>query len=93
MIELGFMLRNIITQEIRFDVEKTDDFQNVKSWKVLTVDIADMLIKTYNKNLIVPMTICNIDYFTYIREGFERIDKNVYHFCLLAQKETISKRF
>ena len=90
--EVGFMLRNIIIEDIKFSEEKTGDFQDIRLWKVLTVDVAALLLKTYKANLIVPMTICNLDYFSYIYEEFKKVDKMVHHFCLLAKKDTISKR-
>ncbi len=90
--EIGFMLRNIITDDIKLDKEKTDNFQDLKLWKVLTVEIAKQLSETYRKNLIVPMTICHTEYYSYIREGFEKIDASVHHFCLLASKDTIHRR-
>jgi hypothetical protein len=42
--------------------------------------------------LIVPMTIINKDYFSYIYSGFKKIDDNTYHFCLTAKEETIYER-
>ncbi len=89
--EVGFMLRNIVTDQIKSESEKTGDFQDIRIWKELVVDVAEKLVKIYHKNLIVPMTICDIERFGYIRQGFESIDK-VYHFCLLAKKETIAER-
>jgi hypothetical protein len=46
----------------------------------------------YKKNLIVPMTIYNKDYFQYIFNGFKKIDQDTYHFCLIAKEETIYQR-
>lgn len=90
--EIGFMLRNIITDDVKLDEEKTDNFQDLKLWKILTVVVAKQLSETYCKNLIVPMTIYNTEYYSYIHEGFEKIDDSVYHFCLLASKDTIHSR-
>ena len=90
--EVGFMLRNIVTEDIKLPSEKTGDFQDLKPWKVLTVDVAENLIKTYQKNLIIPMTIWNTEYFSYIRNGLKKIDNDIHHFCLLAKKETIFQR-
>jgi hypothetical protein len=50
------------------------------------------IISTYDVNLIVPMTIRKPEYFNYIYNGFNRIDKHTYHFCLTASKETIYER-
>ena len=89
--EVGFMLRTIITDEVKLPKEKTDDFQDLILWKELTVTVAEKLVNTYRKILIVPMTICNHEYFSHIKRGFESIDKT-YHFCLLASEETVHER-
>lgn len=90
--EVGFMLRHIIPDDIKMFDERTDNFQDLEMWRSLTVSVAEQLQKTYKKNLIVPMTIHNKDYFHYIFNGFKRIDEQTYHFCLTATKETIHRR-
>lgn len=89
--EVGFMLRNIITDEVKLPEEKTDDFQDLILWKELTVAVAEKLVNTYHKTLIVPMTIYNHEYFSHIKSGFESIDET-FHFCLLASEETVHER-
>ncbi|WP_339253261.1 AAA family ATPase [Sporosarcina sp. FSL W8-0480] len=89
---IGFMLRHIIPQEMKLDREKTGDFQDLEMWRPLTVEVAKQLRETYGKDLIVPMTIYNKDYFNTIHGGFRRIDPETYHFCLVAKKETIHQR-
>ena len=89
--EVGFMLRNIITDDIKLPEEKTDDFQDLILWKELTVTVAEKLVNTYHKTLIVPMTICNHEYFSHIKSGFESIDET-FHFCLLASEKTVHER-
>lgn len=90
--EVGFMLRNIITQEIKLPKEKTDNFQDLDIWKILVVEVAKNLKLQYNKNLIVPMTIFNKDYFQYIFNRFKELDKQTFHFCLVAKEDTIYER-
>ncbi|MEC1523912.1 AAA family ATPase [Neobacillus niacini] len=90
--EVGYMLRNIISEDIAHPFERTDNFQDFELWKVLVVNVASLLKKTYNKNLIVPMTIFNKGYFEYIFTGFKEIDEKTYHFCLTANEETIHER-
>lgn len=34
---VGFMLREIITEDIKHENEKTDNFQDLELWKVLVV--------------------------------------------------------
>ena len=89
---VGFMLRHVIQDEIKKTDERTDNFQDLKMWRSLTVSVAEQLQTTYKKNLIVPMTIYNKGYFQHIFNGFKRIDEETYHFCLTAKKETIHRR-
>jgi len=89
---VGFMLRHIIPEDVKLEAEKTGDFQDLEMWKPLTVEVARQLRETYGKDLIVPMTIYNKDYFDAIRGGFLQMDSQTYHFCLTANKETIHRR-
>lgn len=90
--EIGFMLRNIIKEDIKTDEELTDDFQDLEMWRKLVVQIAKGLILKYKKNLIVPMTIMKKEYFNYIYNGFELLDAQVYHYCLTASLDEVYKR-
>jgi len=90
--EVGGMLQKIVIEEIKHPNEKTGDFQDIIIWKELVVLIAKKMIDVYNKNLIIPMTIYNLEYFEYIWDELKKIDCQIYHFCLLAQKATIEKR-
>ena len=90
--EVGFMLRNIITEETKQEAEKTGNFQDLALWKVLTVQVASLLKNQYNKHLIVPMTIFDKEKFLFIRNGFRQIDPETVHFCLVASEETIYQR-
>lgn len=90
--EIGYMLRNIITQDIKLEYERTGDFQDFELWKVLTVTVAKELKEKYNKHLIVPMTIYKTVNFTYILDGMRALDEQTHHFCLVASKETIHQR-
>ena len=87
---VGFMLRHIIPDDIKLAKERTDNFQDLTMWSSLTVKVAEELQQTYKKNLIVPMTIYNKDYFRYIFDGFKKIDEETHHFCLTAKKRNDS---
>ncbi|MBA9086033.1 adenylate kinase family enzyme [Fontibacillus solani] len=90
--EIGYMLRKIIPEEIRHDNEKTDDFQDIELWRKLTVSTVKEVKKKYGKNLIIPMTIYKDHNFEYIKNGLKEIDKDLYHFCLIAREDIIHKR-
>lgn len=89
--EVGFMVRKI-TNGIREENEETDDFQDIELWRVLVVETARRVKEKYNKNLIVPMTIYKSQIFDYIKEGFEEIDSETFHFCLMASYDVIHRR-
>ncbi|WP_249336722.1 AAA family ATPase [Sporosarcina sp. Marseille-Q4063] len=89
---IGFMLRQVIPNDIKKLNEKTGNFQDLEMWRSLTVTGAEQLQRTYRKNLIVPMTIYNKNYFEYIFGGFKEMDEQTFHFCLTAKKETIHQR-
>ncbi|WP_186786035.1 hypothetical protein [Paenibacillus agilis] len=67
--EIGYMLRNLIPEDVRKEDERTDDFQDIELWRILTVKTAKEVKQKYNKHLIVPMTIYKEQYFEYIYNG------------------------
>lgn len=89
---VGYMLRHIIPDDVKLENERTGDFQDLDMWKPLTIEVARQLRQTYGKDLIVPMTIYNKDYFNTIHNGFLEMDSKTYHFCLTANKNTIHQR-
>ncbi|GKV54963.1 tunicamycin resistance protein [Sporosarcina sp. NCCP-2222] len=90
--EVGYMLREMIPNEVKLPVEQTGDFQDFLMWKTLVVEVAKQLKQTYDRDLIVPMTIYKKDYFNTIYEGFSELDEETFHFCLTAEKQTIHNR-
>ena len=50
---VGFMLREIITEDIKHENEKTDNFQDLELWKVLVVNVAKQIKAKYKKNFSV----------------------------------------
>ncbi|MFA5828433.1 MAG: AAA family ATPase [Candidatus Shapirobacteria bacterium] len=85
--EVGYMLRKI-GKPMGFP----EDFQDLPAWRILTVKTAELLKQEYNKNLIMPLCVWNEMYIDEIVSGLKAIDKYVYHFCLVADRETILKR-
>ncbi|MFD2210920.1 AAA family ATPase [Virgibacillus halophilus] len=90
--EVGFMLRNIIPDDIKKPQETTDNFQDLLCWKVLVVDVVRSLRTAYQKDLILPMTIYNLDYLHYILQGLRSFDNHTSHFCLTAAESIIHQR-
>lgn len=60
--EVGFMLRSVLPDEVKRLEAETGDFQDFHLWKELTVQVASLIQSKYNVNLIVPMTIRNLEY-------------------------------
>ncbi|WP_088006964.1 AAA family ATPase [Indiicoccus explosivorum] len=89
---VGFMLREIIPDTLKRPSEQTDNFQDLKLWKVLVVEMARQLKAEYGRHLIVPMTLADKEIFTFIQEGFRQIDPDTVHYCLTASKEVIHER-
>lgn len=90
--QVGMMLRSIIPFKWQSDHENTGDFQDFDLWRTLTVKVIGEFKERYNCHLIIPMTIRKLEYFEYIYNGVSEFDKEVYHFCLEASKETVHKR-
>ncbi|SFD56749.1 hypothetical protein SAMN05216378_0468 [Paenibacillus catalpae] len=90
--EIGLMLRKVIPEEVRHSHEQTDDFQDIELWKIFTVTVAGEVKKKYQKHLIVPMTLYQEENFNYNYNGFKVLDKQLYHFCLIASEDTIHNR-
>ncbi|KML06878.1 AAA family ATPase [Rossellomorea marisflavi] len=90
--EVGYMLRNVIPEDIKRLEAPEGDFQDLDLWRELTVEVGGRLIERYQTDLIVPMTIRKQEYLTAIIEGFKQKGQDVMHFCLMASKETIHER-
>lgn len=88
---VGFLLREVIPEDIKRKESHTGDFQDLDLWKEVSVELAQKLVAKYKMNLIVPMTLRKIEYLDYIKSGFEDID-TTHHFCLTANRETIFAR-
>lgn len=89
---VGYLLREMLPPEIKKQESPGGDFQDYHLWKAMVVDTAKHLKVQYKTHLIVPMTIRNHSYFTYITQGFEALDTDTYSFCLTASKEMIHNR-
>ena len=86
--EVGFFLRNILGEVD----PQPEDFQHYKLWRDLTVETAKCLLGEYGKVLIVPMTIWRKEYFDEVIIKLRAIDREVFHFCLIASPSVIKKR-
>jgi deoxyadenosine/deoxycytidine kinase len=85
--EVGYFLRNVVGP-----IEAFDDFQDLPLWRTLTITATKMLRESYDRTLIMPMTIWYEPYFDEIMAGLRQFEPELFHFCLTARKETILER-
>jgi len=84
---VGMGLRSIVQPIVTFD-----DFQDLPPWRPLVVETARYLLKTYERTLIVPMTLWYPAYFLEIMDGLRTFEPQLFHFCLTATESTLRKR-
>ncbi|WP_077736803.1 tunicamycin resistance ATP-binding TmrB [Bacillus sonorensis] len=85
--KMGFAMRSLIPSEIA-----EDDFQHYSLWRDFNYSMLSYLADTYSGIIIVPMTIVNPGYFEEIIGRLRQDDRTVYHFTLVASKESLHKR-
>ncbi len=87
--EVGFMLRNIMANS---ELGPPGDFQHIKGWPEMVVEVAHRLQLTYQCDLVMPMTLAFPAYFKTIKTGLTSFQPRLYHFCLTASPQTIRQR-
>jgi len=70
---------------------KASDFQNLVSWRRLTVLSARCLVAVRNP-LIIPMAFSNRTYLDEVLLGLAKSGRPVLHFCLTASIEVVRER-
>jgi predicted kinase len=85
--QIGFMLRKVVPRHCL-----TEDFQDLRLWRQLTVATLTDLAQRCKGPIIVPMTLVNQQYFDEVVGELLRTGLDLYHFTLVASRETLSKR-
>src|SRR5207248_3034148 len=85
--EVGQFLNKVLGS-----IDQPDDFQHYPMWRSLVVTTAKLLRQSYDRDLIMPMTIWHLPYFDEVIGGLRRIEPSFYHFCLTASVVTIQER-
>jgi 2-phosphoglycerate kinase len=67
--EVGYFLRNVVGPIVAFD-----DFQDLPLWRTLTITATKMLRESYDRTLIMPMTIWYEPYFDEIMAGLRQFE-------------------
>ncbi len=88
---IGYVLRRL-PAILRSRYMPTDDYQDAKLWRRLTINGARIVYGLTRRTLIVPMMLANPAYLAEIKGGLESISPPLYHFCLTAPLETIQAR-
>ncbi|MDF0480799.1 AAA family ATPase [Vagococcus sp. PNs007] len=84
---IGGILSTIIPKNFQ-----TGNFQDLPSWRFLTYHVLATLNKFYKGTIIVPMTLCNKDYYEEIIGKMIHQTIPVEHYILIASTETIENR-
>ena len=85
--DIGRMLRRIIPA-----ADRTCDFQDIPSWRRLTVATIESLLRDHPRPLVVPMTVVDPAYFDETVGRLRRDGVAVHHFTLAASPTTIRRR-
>ncbi len=85
--DIGRMLRKVVPAALR-----TADFQDIPSWRRLTVATVESLLRDHPGPLIVPMTVVDPVYFDETVGRLRRSGVTVHHFVLVASPRTIRRR-
>ena len=85
--DIGRMLRKIVPEALR-----TSDFQDIPSWRRLTVATIESLLRDQPGPLVVPMTVVDPVYFDETVGRLRRVGITVHHFTLVAGPKTIRRR-
>jgi hypothetical protein len=81
------MLRKIVPRALR-----TSDFQDIPSWRRMTVATIESLLRDHPVPVIVPMTVVDPAYFDETVGRLRRAGISVHHFTLAAGQKTIRRR-
>ena len=85
--QIGRMLRRVVPAALL-----TSDFQDIPSWRRLTVATVESLLRDHPGPLIVPMTVVDPMYFDETVGRLRRSGIAVQHFTLVASPRTIRRR-
>ena len=85
--DIGRMLRKVVPP-----AAQTSDFQDVPSWRRLTVATIESLLRDHEIPLIVPMAVVDPVYFDETVGRLRRSGITVHHFALVAAPKAIRRR-
>jgi hypothetical protein len=71
--------------------ERTDDFQDLVSWRRMSVRAIDLTLQ-FRKTVVVPMTFSNVSYLGEFLSHFRNRGVLTLHFCLTAPQRVVLER-
>jgi hypothetical protein len=84
---VGGALRQMVVE-----VDAADDFQDLRAWRRLVVESARVLRTTYDRTLVVPMTVWRGAYLAELADGFRSIDPDLHCLRLTAPEAALRAR-
>ena len=84
---VGSFVRSLVSP-----VEQVDDYQDLALWRILVVEVAQLLAATYGRPLVIPMAVWRRDYFDFITGELRRVDPNLICLRLTASEEVLRQR-
>ncbi|TYQ27780.1 AAA family ATPase [Pseudanabaena sp. UWO311] len=85
--QIGFFLDKIVPLDVR-----VGDFQNHPIWREFTCQGLRYVAENFEGTIIVPMTIVEPIYYDQTVRALKSYGLQVYHFTLLASRDTILRR-
>jgi predicted kinase len=79
----------VVLQRLR--PRRVPDFQDLPSWRRLTVAAARG-VAAFRSVVIIPMTFSNVGYLIEIQGGLAKSDRPILHFCLTAPLDVVRER-
>src|SRR5215470_3085474 len=83
---VGFGLHRMLPRELR------TDFQDLLAWRSGTHEVLDLVLRSNEGPVIVPMTLIHPGYFAEIVGRLRDDGHDVRHFALLAERTTVLRR-
>ncbi|MBU5672808.1 AAA family ATPase [Paenibacillus brevis] len=84
---VGYFLRKNVPKQML-----KEDFQDYAIWREINFSILQTISNDFPGVVIVPMTIATPQYFSEIIDRLRSSGVEIYHFTLLASRETLLKR-
>jgi hypothetical protein len=85
--ELGTALTGILNP-----VAPVDDFQEYRTWRILVAAAFGALRREFGRDLIVPMTVSELDVWRELYSAAELVDPNTIRIQLAASPQTLRSR-